>query len=427
MSSEFLPVSRRQIIDRMIERVGQYSADTRVILLHPRSRYRSALVARLLTHAPLPVYYHALGTHVAALPTFLNRLVEDLARQVPTFGRYCYRLTPDAPASAYLDAVAHDLSQLGDQPYLLILDDYDHSDDADEIQHFIERLSARLPAHCTLLINSRTMPRLPWVSMIARHDAVILADDHIVKDDFYRTRTKAPPTLTVNGFGSGTIAVDDQRIDHWEGHLPRLLLFLALDRPTITRAEICETFWPTLDPEGAVNVFHVTKRRLHKALDTDVLLHDHDYRVNPALDVQYDVTEFVSRLCEARDPHHPHAIAAYQEAAALYRGAFLKHHNDPWCVARRADFRTGQLEALRALGTARREQGKREQALGYFLRALDEDDAQEDLHREIMRLYASMGRRSEAAGYYLHLTDRWREAGASLSGETHALYHTIIA
>src|SRR5690606_23027108 len=130
------------------------------------------------------------------------------------------------------------------------------------------------------------------------------------------------------------------------------LFFFALDRPVITRSEICRAFWPELDTDQAVNVFHVTKRRLHKALEMDVLVHDDGYyRINPALHVDYDVMHFVGKLMDGRDTRlsDSERLAAWQAASDLYRGPFLHGHTDPWITQRREDFRAGYLEALDAL------------------------------------------------------------------------------
>src|SRR4029077_14782627 len=85
--------------------------------------------------------------------------------------------------------------------------------------------------------------------------------------DFYNNQTESNARVEIFGLGPGTVMLDSEPIDSWEGHLPRLLFFFALDRPVVTRSEICQAFWPELNTDQAVNVFHVTKRRLHKALD----------------------------------------------------------------------------------------------------------------------------------------------------------------
>lgn len=407
----------------------QQLADARIVLLHPRSRFRSLLVAHLINSPDYTVFYYALGPDDTSIASFISGITHDLANQHPTFGRHVHMLTdPLSDLDALLDTFARDLAELHSEPFLLVLDEYDRSDGADDIQMFIERLVKKLPEHCKIVINSRTLPRLPWVSMIAQHHAAILFDDQLITEDFYSIRSDGSQRLQVYALGPGVVLLNDEPIDNWEGHLPRLLFFFALDRPVITRSEICQAFWPDLDIDQAVNVFHVTKRRLHKALNMDVLVHDNGYyRVNPELDVHYDVMEFVTLLVHARDAEAKNRMALWQRATEIYRGPFLQGHNDLWIERRRVDFRAGYLEALTQMAHVRLAEGRQELALGLLQKALMEDVTREDLHREVMRLFTSMGRRSEAAAHYQRLSEDLRKIKLKVSDETEALYAEIMA
>src|SRR5260221_10363105 len=63
-----------------------FAADTRVLLLHPNSRYRTALVSRLLNDSTLPVFYFAMASDDTDIPSFIAGFTHDMAEQVPTFG-----------------------------------------------------------------------------------------------------------------------------------------------------------------------------------------------------------------------------------------------------------------------------------------------------------------------------------------------------
>jgi hypothetical protein len=234
----------------------------------------------------------------------------------------------------WLQALASDLADWTHEPFLLILDEYDRSDSADDVQRFIELLIPRLPPHCKLVINSRSLPRLPWVSLIARNQAIILKDDQLISEDFYDHGSNGQAVhgtrLDVTALGPGYVSLNDELITTWEGHLPRLLFFFALDRPTVTRSEICQAFWPELDIEQAVNVFHVTKRRLHKASGEDVLIHkDGYYRINPALSVSYDVIDFVGALVKGRAAPQEERVNFWQQRSAPIRGRSCKVTTTP--------------------------------------------------------------------------------------------------
>jgi len=257
----------------------------------------------------------------------------------------------------------------------------------------------------------------------------MLVDQEIVTRNFYGINENQDDSrFEVYALGPGFVLVDGQVIDSWEGHLPRLLFFFALDRPVVTRSEICQAFWPVLDSDQAVNVFHVTKRRLHKALDTDVLIHgEGHYHINPEMTIYYDAMDFVTSLIAARDEGNPGRIDAWQRVIDLYRGPFLQGHDDAWILDRRRDFRIGYLEAMTAMAKVWYDRGRHDQSLSLLLRALDEDYSREDIHRDLMQLYTSVGRRSEAAAHYQQFADHLKARGLEPAPDTQTLYAEIIA
>ncbi|MCB9451888.1 MAG: hypothetical protein H6672_10640 [Anaerolineaceae bacterium] len=406
-------------------------SQARILLLHPRSRYRSVMVAQLLNTPDYRTFYYAMGHDDINLPSFVSGLTHDLANQHPTFGRHTNTLLPEdyeKDLSPLLDAFTQDLAEISDDPFLLILDEYDRSDSADDIQLFVEKLVGWLPDNCRLVLNSRTLPRLPWVSLIARRWAVLLEDNELIRSNFYGLEREGKDKLIVSALGPGGVLINGTAVDNWEGHLPRLLFFFALDKPVITRSEICRAFWPELDTDQAVNVFHVTKRRLHKAMDSDSLVHEDGYYcVNPDMDVEYDIIEFVTALMAGRDETNPNRVASWQKVIELYKGPFLQGHTDSWITERRADYQAGYLEALIEMARVRLADERPEAALSLFQRALAEDGSYEDIHREVMQLFAHMGRRSEAAAHFQKMEEDYKKQGWLVSDETRQLYQSIMS
>ncbi len=424
-------MSLKELVAPSIETLAAHFAKNKLLLIHPSSRYRTLLIAALLDEPPAPLYYYSLGIRDNSLAQFLTGLAHDLADQSLTFGRHLNQARTGAPDDipALVDALAADLRDLNQEDYLLIIDEFDRGDAVPEIQTFVEQLLDKLPEQCHLLINSRTLPRLPWVALVAKHEAVVLRDARLLTSGFYSEKLAENPNVEVYALGPGYVMVNGQTVTTWEGHLPRLLFFFALDRPMVTRSDICQAFWPELPLDQAVNVFHVTKRRLHKALDFDILVHEGGhYRVNPQLNLQYDVLDFVGSLVEARNAGSPEeALQHYQYAVDLYRGDYLQGHTDPWVLDRQADFRQGYLEALSELARLREQAGADEAALGLYLRAVGEAPNREDLHREVIRVYGKLGRRSEAAEHYKKLEKDFNDRyGFSPSPETQAAYQEAV-
>ena len=427
-------MSTRDGIEPAYHRLLQASRQAKIVLLHPESRLRSLLVARLLCDESAKVYYYALDLDDSNLFNLVICLTDALSKQHKTFGRHI-NLLPEAtlrdPArhlQTIVSAFVKELSETALGEFFLVLDEFDRADQADDIHRFIERLSHHLPERCAIVLNGRSLPRLPWQAMMAKRQGLILRDDQLVMRQFYQRPNPADASIKILSLGPGFVFLNDQLVDEWEGHLPRLLLFFVLEHPEVTRNHVCRTFWPELDADQAVNVFHVTKRRLHKALGVDILAHDGAYyRVNPEVACYLDTQDFVERLLACRHGAAPASIDQWQRIARLYRGPFLHSHDDAWIVERREAYRLAYIEALMQSAEHWIGEGKHELALMTLGKAIEADYAQEILHRRALQLYHHLGRRAEAVAHYQAL-EAWAKANDKpLSAATQEMVQRIVS
>lgn len=425
-------MSLQQLVQQSYEALLEYAVQVRLTLLHPQSRYRSLVVAKLLAEQPKPVFYYAMGMYDVDLDSFLAGFIHDLSEQSPSFGN-CLSLILNTHQSketaSLLQALVKDVNGLSPNPFFLIFDEYDASENADDVQHFLEQFLEQAPPQCHVILNSRNLPRLPWLAFIARNEALILNDSELVVADIFLTSDQNEfAQIQVQCFGPGEITKDKQLVNQWEGHLPRLLLIFALERPVVTRTEICNAFWPNLDTDQAVNVFHVTKRRLHKALGFDVLLHeDGYYQLNPKVDTSYDVIQFVSALVRGRMTSGEDAMLAWQQAVDLYKGPFLQGYDDQWIAKQRAAYHQGYLEAVMELAMWRVKSGRAEHALRILINAGQDNITYEPIHHEIMRLYTVLGRRSEAASHYQKWLLKLQAIEVAPSAKIQTLYAQLMS
>ena len=416
------------------ERLLYFARISNIILLHPASEFRSLVVANLLGDSQRKTYYYALDIDDINLFHFVRGLMNGLAKQHATFGRHLNVLPQNVLDNPYqhlelvLQTFLNELSEFDDGEFILLLDEFDRADAADDVHRFVERLSHLAPDRCTIVLNGRSLPRLPWLAMIAKRHAVILRDDELVSEDFYGNRNLEGASLKVLSLGPGYVFLDDRLVDNWEGHLPRLLLFFVMDRPEVTRNQICEVFWPDLDIDQAVNVFHVTKRRLHKALGIDILSHDgRYYRINPEVPFYFDAFEFVESLLQCRHGDPADAFQLWQNVAKLYRGPFLQGHNDGWILERRGAYTIANTEALTKIADNWSAQGNDELALLTLGKAISADYSSEAIHLKLLRLYVQLGRRAEAVAHYREL-EKWAKGSKSeLGAETRQLFAEITA
>jgi DNA-binding SARP family transcriptional activator len=405
-------------------------ASSRIIFAHPDCHNRMLLLAELMRNPPCDLFYYDLGAEDTNLVQFLSGLTHSLSRQVASFksGAHEALAAGDTDPAALAEAFAHDLGQLSSKDYLLILDEVDRADKLSDVQAFFESLINVLPPKCHLWFSSRALPRLSWTGMVASGQAMVLQDTRILPEGYYSETLDEHPTLEASALGPGYVLLNGRLVDTWQGHLQQAMFFYMLDRPRFTRLEICQALWPDLSADQAVNVFHVTKRRLHSAFGFDVLVFDGlHYQITPQVKLHYDVLEFVDSLVEARATSGAESIEHWQRAINLYRGAYLQGYPEPWVLTRQEDFRKGYIEALQAMAHIHSDQGEDEKALGFLVRALGEAYHREDLHREVIRLYGKLGQPDQAELHYERLVHGLRERyDFEPSPETRAVYQEAV-
>ena len=206
----------------------QFAGESKIVLLHPSSRFRTLVVARLLGDSLYKTYYYALDVDDINLFNFLTGIIRGLSKQHSAFGRLLSLLPQNVLDNPYrhLDLVLRtfldELAEFADGEFFLVLDEFDRADAADDVHRFVERLSHMAPDRCTIVLNGRTLPRLPWLAMIAKRQAVILRDDQLIRENFYNNRNSEGASLKVLSLGPGYVFLNDYLIDNW-GRAPSTL------------------------------------------------------------------------------------------------------------------------------------------------------------------------------------------------------------
>lgn len=396
----------------VIGKFREYSEHARVVILQPDSKYRTALTAALLNDPELTTLYVPFTSETLDEVTLFDRIVDSLSAQTSSFGIHSSAANAmlgknsSAFRKAAIEGLLKDFEQIEGDRVVLILDDYDFATSTDSTIRFLEELIVKFPDRYITVFNGRSQPRFPWVSLIAQTRAIILDDDRVVTQAVHHTPDMPTGRLDIFALGPGFVFFNDDLITDWEGHLPRLLLFFAVDRGVITRDDFHHAFWGDLSDAQATNVFHVTKRRLHRAFNFEVLEHHNGtYRIKSSLLVNYDAFEWTQALIRARDLSNEHPEVDYQRVLDLYRGPFLKGHEDNWILTRRQDIQAGYLEAVRYLAkryedrynaNPEHNQSAIEKAVNMYREALREVPDNVELAADAAELLVRLGRRPEA-------------------------------
>ena len=162
------------------------------------------------------------------------------------------------------------------------------------------------------------------------------------------------------------------------------------------RDRLVDAIWPEQSSTRAESNLHPTLSHLRRMLRDPlhpkravVRLRQAVYSLAPGLDWRVDVVRFERLVDEVVSGVA--GVEAMEEAADLYRGAFLQGLHSPWIDDRREQLRVSYHRVLEALGAAFADDDRWSDAEDAYRRLLIEDSLREEIHVSIMGLYARRG------------------------------------
>jgi DNA-binding SARP family transcriptional activator len=231
----------------------------------------------------------------------------------------------------------------------------------------------------------------------------------------------------------GQIVTDAQ----WTRPQARMLLKLLALEPThqMHRQRLVELMWPSIDPDaGAANlhkIIHMARRALEPKLRSGaesrfIVTSRQHVQLQAPGELWIDAEAFERLALRARTGSN---ATEYEEALTLYRGDLLAE--DPyadWCAQKREQLHALRDELLLGLGRTCSAQGHYPRAIQQYETVLATAPANEDAHRELMRLYALTGRRSEALRQFARCSEAVRaDLDVDVEDATLHLYRQIVA
>ncbi len=373
-----------------------------LILIYPRHRSRTALVAMLLDVYAYQIVYYALGADNTSLADWLRHMTADLAPATFLGDQTRAALDAGAIPEDLASALAADLAGMRRDKFLLLLDQFDNLTFDAAADRFFRTLAGKLPDHVQIVINARLLGVQPWNDLIHAGQAEVVGNDRAIAGGIFGDQP-GRGQLEVFALSGGHVYMDGRPVTSWEGSLPKHLFYFFVDHPMITRDEIFGVFWPKMSVKEATNVFHVTKRKISERLGHELTNYQSGFYVpSPKLSIHYDTSLF-ERAIDAAIEFETDAPALWYKAIQLYRSPFLPTITMPWAEQRRQELQSKYAQALIGLGRYHRGLGEMDQALGYLLRALREKPDWEDVHRDVMMIYYQQGRIDDAVAQYRQL------------------------
>ena len=121
------------------------------------------------------------------------------------------------------------------------------------------------------------------------------------------------------------------------------------------------------------------------------------------------------------------AVKAYEEAVALYGGAFMQGSYDEWAEEQRAYYQEQYLRLLEILAGAAQKAEDWPRALRLAQSILREDPFREDVHCIVMRSHAAQGNRVAVREQYETLVRLLKkELGVEPAAETRKAYRQLL-
>jgi len=236
----------------------------------------------------------------------------------------------------------------------------------------------------------------------------------------------APPvevSLELLGRFAATVGGVDVEERAWRLRKARTLVKVLALAPgrRLHREQTMELLWPDLTATAAQNNLHQALHAARRVLGAEsIALSDGLLVLSERIGC--DVDRFEHAAAEARALG---TLRAYESALVLYGGELLPEDRyESWADARRAALR--ELHGTLCLELAERQQP--DEAVHTLQHALAAAPLSEPAHRELMRLYVTLGRRQDALAQFNRLRDALRvELAAQPDDATRALYRELLA
>jgi len=197
------------------------------------------------------------------------------------------------------------------------------------------------------------------------------------------------------------------------------------------------TLWPEDEPEVAHHKLQVAvsalRRSLNSGFDCDpgggyILCKNRVYQLNPSISLRTDVDEFLAFYQVGQQSSSDSMAIQFEKACQLYTGPYLTEDlYADWSFMRREQLSHVYLSMCSTLAGYYLEAGRYEDTLKWATAILKENQSDEAAHRQLIRAYFALGRRSDAlrqfhrCQYILN-----EELGVQPMTETIELFNTIL-
>ena len=243
--------------------------------------------------------------------------------------------------------------------------------------------------------------------------------------------------IVIRCLGSFSVQLAGQELtqERWVSVKSRDLLayFVTFRGERIPAEKAYEAIWSE-KPGRGLTAFHTALSRLRNALRSQdpaprfILAEAGDYHLDAAR-FNIDVDDFDAALANARATGDEEVASRWLEhATGLYQGEYLQNLYYDWLFPERRRISQEYLGMLRQLADYHFVHERFTRSLDLLHRALRLDDLLEDLHCQVLRVYAALGDRGGLMRQYQEMTEILRdEMGIEPLASTQRLYTRLLS
>jgi predicted ATPase/DNA-binding SARP family transcriptional activator len=207
-------------------------------------------------------------------------------------------------------------------------------------------------------------------------------------------------SLHIHALGTSEVRRNDTVLDPaaWGYAKPRELFFYLLGSGPVTKDQIGAELWPDASAQTLRNSFHTCLHQVRRTLGRSdwITFRGGRYEFNQTLEHTYDVADFDAAA----------VTGDLARVIAIYHGDYLVDvAGAPWIDERRETLRQTFERSLLALADARATDGRVEESIDLYQRAVSHDPLLESAHRAIISLHLIQGDRAAAVRQYNTLTE----------------------
>ena len=190
----------------------------------------------------------------------------------------------------------------------------------------------------------------------------------------------------------------------WRSSRAKELFFYLLGNKTgQTKEQITAALWPDLSPSKGTSNLHINMYRARRALYPGIFTFEHGlYRINPSLNVWFDVTEFkryVKRE-ESLPLDSTDGGSFLEKVVELYKGPFMEDYYSEWTEAQRHKLENKYLKTLSKLAGYNSRHGKLDRAIALLEKLISIDPYHDDVYRQMMEWHLAAGDKISARRIY---------------------------